>query len=91
MSKTGLWTRPKSQTRRCAIYDCGYVEFNLCCADCAKEDCKNRCQNTPEKCGQTVQKKKKMKIHKESREKPEEDDFKMTIFPGERLDKFIVE
>ena len=54
MSKGGSWKPLKDGRRRCGIYECGYIEDNLCCADCPRKDCKNRCLNAPERCGQAI-------------------------------------
>lgn len=51
----GSWKPLKDGRRRCGIFECGYIEDNLCCADCKKEDCKRRCLNGPERCGQVIQ------------------------------------
>lgn len=54
MSKGGSWKPLKDGRRRCGIFECGYIEDNLCCADCPRKDCKNRCLNAPERCGQAI-------------------------------------
>ena len=51
------WKLLYNDKRRCRIFSCG--ESNVCCADCKKEDCKRRCLNSPERCGQVIQREEK--------------------------------
>lgn len=39
------------ESRRCTLFYCDRRKGNFCCADCPKP-CRNRCLNSPEKCGQ---------------------------------------
>lgn len=38
--------------RGCRLTRCAVVRKYLCCADCERADCENRCLNGPERCGQ---------------------------------------
>lgn len=69
MSKGGSWKPLKDGRRRCGIYECGYIEDNLCCADCTRTGCKNRCLNAPERCGQAIQR-------QQEKQKPQEEKMK---------------
>ena len=51
------WKMMYNDKRRCRIFSCG--ESNVCCADCQKTDCKRRCLNAPERCGQVIQREEK--------------------------------
>ncbi len=55
MSRGGARKKKGIKTRHCKIFECGYTGNNSCCADCARRDCKNRCLNAPERCGQAIQ------------------------------------
>lgn len=35
----------------CKIFWCERQGCSVCCADCGVENCANRCQNGPERCG----------------------------------------
>lgn len=54
---SGDWKPLLNDKRRCRIFSCR--ESGLCCADCKKEDCKRRCLNAPERCGQVIQRAEK--------------------------------
>lgn len=54
MSRGGARKKKEIKARRCKIYECGYAKNNPCCADCERQDCKNRCLNAPERCGQAI-------------------------------------
>ena len=53
------WKLLYNDKRRCRIFSCG--ESNVCCADCPKTDCKRRCLNAPERCGQVIRREPKEK------------------------------
>ena len=54
---SGDWKPLLNDKRRCRIFTCR--DSGLCCADCKKEDCKRRCLNSPERCGQVIQREEK--------------------------------
>ena len=70
MSKGGSWKPLKDGRRRCGIFECGYIEDNLCCADCTRKDCKNRCLNAPERCGQAIQRQQEKPKPQEEKKQP---------------------
>ena len=70
MSKGGSWKPLKDGRRRCGIFECGYIEDNLCCADCPRKDCKNRCLNAPERCGQAIQRQQEKPKTPEEKKEP---------------------
>ena len=51
------WKLLYNDKRRCRIFSCG--ESNVCCADCKKDDCNKRCLNSPDRCGQVIQREEK--------------------------------
>lgn len=42
-------------SRHCQIYVCSTRNKDVCCADCDRQACTNRCLNAPERCGQAIQ------------------------------------
>lgn len=51
------WKLLYNDKRRCRIFFCG--ESNVCCADCTRDDCNKRCLNSPDRCGQVIQREEK--------------------------------
>jgi len=37
--------------RECLIHKCLHTGQRVCCGDCEREDCEDRCLNAPERCG----------------------------------------
>lgn len=37
--------------RECLIHKCLYTGQRMCCGDCDREECGDRCLNAPERCG----------------------------------------
>lgn len=51
--KGGRWDEGPLAIRYCKLFKCKrYKWIHICCTDCRKMDCKERCLNTPEKCRQ---------------------------------------
>lgn len=75
MSKGGSWKPLKDGRRRCGIFECGYIEDNLCCADCTRTGCKNRCLNAPERCGQVIQRKQEKPKQEEKKQSSAKEPF----------------
>lgn len=74
--------------RRCQLGGCRHRRGDPCCADCDRTECKDRCLNDPDRCGQVFDC-QKMRVHKRSSDKNGQQKYKITVFPGERKDKFI--
>lgn len=51
------WKLLYNDKRRCRIFACG--ESNVCCADCTRDECNKRCLNSPDRCGQVIQREEK--------------------------------
>lgn len=75
-------------SRRCRIYDCKVLRTDRCCADCDRPACRDRCLNSPDRCGQMVTG-EKLQIHKRCSAKDEAKKPRITVFPGEGKDKFM--
>lgn len=70
MSRGGARKKKEIKTRHCKIFECGYTGNNLCCADCMRTGCKNRCLNAPERCGQVIQRKQEKPKAPEEKKEP---------------------
>ena len=76
-------------SRHCQIYVCSTRNKDVCCADCDRQACTNRCLNAPERCGQVFSGKKPRVIER-STAKEEQKNVRMTVCPGECKDKFAL-
>ena len=74
--------------RRCQLGCRRHRRGDPCCADCDQPECKDRCLNDPDRCGQVLTC-QKMRVYKRSSDKNSQQKYKITVFPGESKDKFI--
>lgn len=57
-------------SRHCQIYVCSTRNKDVCCADCDRQACTNRCLNAPERCGQAIQRQKEKPKPQEEKKEP---------------------
>lgn len=41
----------KNEPRECVLFYCDKKRRQLCCRDCTEKRCRNKCLNSPDKCG----------------------------------------
>lgn len=57
-------------SRHCQIYVCSTRNKDVCCADCDRQACTNRCLNAPERCGQAIQRQQEKPKTPEEKKQP---------------------
>lgn len=74
--------------RSCQLGGCHRRRGDPCCADCSRQDCPDRCLNDPARCGQVQPRGRFRVCQKRTALYPVRP--KITVFPGEGKDKFIL-